>query len=261
MWLKIIAMGSLIITFLLYMTLGGRARALTPIFAVLMAIAVARGRSIHIRIKEVLILLVIVFVVLFYLIFGLMYRGGWGFRVTFKDFAQFIGENAEYLIWKEIGHDFILSAITMLPEGILGPFSLIPAGPLKELAGSSLESKSGGVFLVEIYGHAGQKPWGALLSTVGDIYLAAGVFWVAIICGIFGVIGKLIYSLKPKSYNHPWIASLYGLCTAYWLRIYLEKWGRWFEMFVVLVCLLTIWVSQKLLEGIVKIDILGKEKL
>mgnify|MGYP000039751374 CR=1 FL=1 len=250
--LKIIAFGSLIITFLLYMTLGGRARALTPIFAVLIAVAVARRRAIRIRAKEILMVLVIAFVILIYLFFGLMYRGGWGLRITFKDFAQFIGENAEYLIWKEIGHDHILSAITMLPEGILGPFSLIPAGPLKGLVGSSLESQSGGVFLVQIYGHAGQKPWGALVSAVGDIYLAAGVLWVAIICVIFGVIGKLIYSLKPKSYNHPWIASLYGLCTVYWLRIYLEKWGRWFEMFVVLICLLTIWLSQKLFEDIIK---------
>jgi oligosaccharide repeat unit polymerase len=249
--LKIIAIGSLIITFLLYMSLGGRARALTPIFAVLIAVAVARKKSIQIRTKEALIVLIIAFVILFYLFFGLMYRGGWGLRITFKDFAEFIGENVEYLVWKEIGHDFALSAITMLPEGILGPFSLIP-GPLKELTGLPVESESGGVFLVQIYGHAGKKPWGALVSTVGDIYLAAGVFWAAIICGIFGAIGKLIYSLKPKGYNHPWRASLYGLCTAYWLRIYLEKWGRWFEMFVILICFLTIWMSQKLLESIVK---------
>ena len=214
-----------------YFTLGGRARAVTPIVAGLLAVWYRR-RS-HIRRRKLLLMAALSVLALLWLGFlGDRYRGGEGLRalgpaLQMQGFVEYLQGAALTDVGQLHG---MAGAIELGPASLEGQTFLTaltwPASAILGLPGRSV-----GVMVVEETMHLQSPGWGFHASIIGEAYANFGPLGV-LVGGVFlGFLGAAIYR-RFRLGTLP--LFIYSLVVVYLVRIFFESVQKWPEALIVI---------------------------
>lgn len=229
--ISIIAFGALSL-------LGGRARALAPVFILLIIIHYCVKR---ISLREIAILAVIFFV---YSVGLDMFRGGNKIALLQHPIASFqkiirfermFGvmaadqdrSEAVMVALEQIPHHHEYLYGQTLIAGFLG-------GPiLNRLNLPLLHSPSPGVKLVRLIYPGLAEYWGMNPTIVGEFYMNFSLFGVAGASFGFGLLFATLYGWLQLNRSNPAVVGLYAIALYYGLRIFTEEFYKLFEFQVV----------------------------
>jgi hypothetical protein len=216
---------------MLFWTLGGRARALTPFAAAILLLWHGRGRS-RFPVKWG-VGVVLIAVLPAVLLAGQLYRGGGGVAAITNAFSvDAVVGYAKGAIWVDWGQLQSLAGAAAIGPGVLGGGTFWRAllWPLSEYV-FPINARSGGIFIVETLAGAQEKKWGFHPTLIGDAYLNFGLIGVVVATGIFGVLLKRLY----VGWREGWIHGVYyALALLYSARIFFESIERFFEAWLVI---------------------------
>ncbi|MEM5861154.1 MAG: O-antigen polymerase [Candidatus Aenigmatarchaeota archaeon] len=229
-----------IITFGVFFTLGGRIRAVTPIFASILAIYhLEGGRGFRflkmVSAKKIILGFLFLFVILTLFLAGVEYREEGINALNPRNLLVKIKDYISLIVWEDIGNLYAIALVTQHEPGILRGMSFIGVlGPIAEWFG--LRGMSGGVFVISQYFSFGEKEWGTHTGLIGETFLNFGFLSIVLICFVFGLcLGWIEKKLLHSVYHRdPWKSSFFSILTVYFLRIFFEKVGRLFELWIVL---------------------------
>jgi hypothetical protein len=229
-----------------YLTLGGRARAATPILAggILMWYWVRP----KINARKVFAGALGVFLLLWLGFFGDLYRGGGGLgalgpAVRLRGFFEYL--RGASLI--DIGQLHGLAGAHELGPGILHGQTFLSAlaWPVSSLL--HLPGRSVGVMIVEQTMGLQNPGWGLHPSAIGEAYVNFGVLGITVVCLAFAAVGVRIYRVLLERRIPLFI---YSIAVVYLVRVLFESVQKWPEALVVLAAGgLMQWVSKHLLPS------------
>jgi hypothetical protein len=223
-----VAMLPAVLAGLAFFVLGGRARAMTPIFAGLVALT-AENRQWREWLRTpawyaggVMAILVVGAV-------GHAYRGDYGIT-AFWSLDDFLPGYIDYAIWFDVGQLHSLAAVVKLEPGILGRVVWVAAfGSVGPLIG--WQGRSSGVFIVESLTSDLPRKWGVHSTLIGDSYLSIGLIGVVAVCFVFGAWLQALHAWRWASpRRNPLAAAVYGLAVVYSLRVFFESLEKIGEM-------------------------------
>lgn len=226
-----------------YFTLGGRARAVTPILAGLLVLWYHRRPRINpARMLPVGILCL--FLLLWLGFFGDLYRGGGGLQaidsaIRLEGFSEYVKGASLTDVGQLHG---IAGSLRVGPAVLDGQtFVSALAWPVSALLG--LPGRNVGVMVVEETMGLTNPGWGFHPSVIGEAFINFGPAGVVLVGIAFGLIGSVLYR-KLQRGRLP--LFVYGIAAIYLIRIFFESIQKWSEALVVLsVALLIEWVSQR----------------
>jgi hypothetical protein len=227
-----------------YLTLGGRARAATPILAG--GIFMWYWLRPKMNARNVFVGALGVFLLLWLGFFGDLYRGGGGLgalgpAVRLRGFLEYLKGGS--LI--DIGQLHGLAGAHELGPGILHGQTFLstlvwPVSVLLHLPGRSV-----GVLIVEQTMGLQNLGWGLHPSAIGEAYVNFGVLGIAVVCLAFGAMGVGLYRVLLER-RIP--LFMYSIAVVYLVRVFFESIQKWPEALVVLAAGgLMQWVSKHLL--------------
>jgi len=223
---------------LLFWTLGGRVRALTPIAAGLFFLWHWRGRP-GSSIKTGMILAIALLPA--FLLAGQLYRGGQGLEgITNALSIDAVSDYVKGAIWVDWGQLHALAGAAAIDRpGVLGggTFWRTLLWPLSERI-IPISGRSAGVFITDtLVGFGGGRKWGFHSTLIGDAYLNFGLGGLFVVTALFGVLTKRLYlGWKQGSID----SVFYTIALLYSARIFFESIEKFPEAMVVLVFALAV---------------------
>jgi hypothetical protein len=217
---------------LAFFVLGGRARALSPIFGGLVGLADVRGDRGR-RLRTLGVYLTGAIVVTAVAAVGQAYRGEYGIAALWELDSAFFVAYADYAIWLDVGQLHSLAAVQKLEPGALGlsvPFNML--GGLGRSLG--LSGRSGGVFIIDSLVGEGGRKWGLHSTLIGDSYLSIGVGGIIAACFLFGAWLRALHRWRlAMPALTPLPVAVYAVAVVYSMRVCFESVEKVFEMVVV----------------------------
>jgi len=203
-----LSMVPLVVTALLYWVLGGRNRAMTPIFGGLLLLwyygrEKKAWEKVTLTPKYIALGLFIPLCIVWLSYVGLLYRGEFGARAFSEAFSiSGFSQHVKQSILSDLGQLQSLAGAFAIGPGVLGGDTFIGAlsWPLSTVL--PIPGRSAGVFIVEELVGFGknQERWGFNASLMGDAYLNFGFTGVVMVMLLFGALLKLLY-LKFRQGN------------------------------------------------------------
>jgi hypothetical protein len=219
----------------LYLTLGGRARAATPLLVGIVVwwyMRLKQRSSVRNRTHSWFIVPISIAVGVCFLYVGALYRGGLGMHAfsASLDFSR-LRQYLSTAILLDFGQLHALAGASIVGPGVLHGATFVGslAWPLTQWL--SLPGRSGGIYVLQMT-TGNQFPSSALLPTlIGDAYLNFGIVATAVVPGILGLSLKRLY----RGFREGEIAlPTYALTAVYLVRIGSESIDKWPEALVVL---------------------------
>ncbi|MDR7555339.1 MAG: hypothetical protein QN157_06990 [Armatimonadota bacterium] len=218
---------------ILFLVLGGRSRALTPVAIAILIWQMERQRWPAKRLKlpaagpgfVSLLLLATSAVVVFA---GALYRGGGiGALTSAGAWSAYIRELG-YLMVVDLGQLHGPAAAAAHESKVLGPGPILGAllWPISEFV--DVGGRSPGVFLAMSRGLVRERPWGFHAGIAGAGYLTLGIGGTVVLAAGLGFIAARAYEAAKTS-----IPVLPSIVMWYVIRIFFEGIEKWGEMIVV----------------------------
>jgi oligosaccharide repeat unit polymerase len=226
-----VALLPVFLAMVLFWTLGGRVRALTPVAAGLLLLWYRRGRP-DLRIKAGVAVAIMLLPAALYA--GQLYRGGQGVEGIARAFS--LDAVAGYMgdaIWVDWGQLYVLAGATTIGPAALdgGTFARTLLWPFSEYV-VPIAGRSAGVFIAErLVGFGGGRRWAFHSGLIGDAYVNFGLAGVAIASAIFGIVIKRLYVRWREGRVHD---AVYALALLYGLRIFFESIEKFPEGWIIL---------------------------
>lgn len=218
------------IAMLLYIVLGGRGRAATPILiGLVMCLYVAGDPRGSFKVWVSLAALILVMTWMAYMV--ALYRGGLGVEALGESFSfKGLWNYITFSLLVDVGHLHSMAAATMVGPGVLeGRTFYGLLGPMNKIL--LLPEKSSGVYMVQVLAGMGDRRWGLHATLIGDAYVNFGVPGVAAVMAFFGFLVRIAYTSFRHGYLH---CALYAIMLVYALRIVFESIEKWGEFCIVL---------------------------
>ena len=218
------------VAMVLFWTLGGRVRAITPFATGLLLLWYRKSRpGLSVKTGALLVIGLLPAV----LLAGQLYRGGLGVEGITQAFSiDGVLGYIQSAIWVDWGQLYVLAGATAIGPAILdgGTFLKTLLWPLSESI-LPVHGRSAGVFLAEHFvGFVGGKSWAFHSGLIGDAYLNFGLAGVFITTIIFGVLVKRLYIGWKEGWIH---GPVYLLSLLYGARIFFESVEKFTEAWIV----------------------------
>jgi hypothetical protein len=254
------------VTMILYWTLGGRGRALTPILGGLLFLWYLNRERVEwkrlslkpTRMFRVLIGMVCIVWVLYV---GQLYRGEFGARALSQS-ASLSGlwGYVQGAVFTDIGSLHSLAGAIAIGPGVLHGQTFIGSltWPLKKFL-PTMPSRSAGVFIVEeLVGFADDRRWGVHATLIGDAYLNFGLVGVGIVMVFFGSVLKMLYMRFREGRLH---IAIYAVAFLHSQQIFLASIEVWPQALTVLAFVFLIMRLGKTVFSIVGRDTLYEDQV
>jgi oligosaccharide repeat unit polymerase len=211
--------------------LGGRGRAITPVWAGLLLQWYHRREQIgwpalSLRLVHVFVFALTLVFATWLFHFGALYRGGQGLSALGQSLSpQGMWQYVQYSIFADFGSLHALAGAVAIGPGVLEgkTFFASLTWPLPKLL--PIPGRSAGIYIIEtLVGFPEDARWGLHASLMGDAYLNFGLPGILVIMPLFGVVIKWLYArFRAGRLN----AAFYAFAVVYGVSLFLKSIDVW----------------------------------